>query len=353
MLHRFRRKLEGRGRFGFRRLVFFLFLFATGIERLRALGIVAVNSHRLQTKLPGLDVRLGNILDGGIFRHVDRLADRAREEGLGGGHHLDVTSPGNRASTAGGRQRAIKHREMCGIKVRRALHFAVLVDVRNDVAGLLRRVAQLHQRLRHGVVHDFDYAATDQLLVLYACQVRLDAGGVAIHHEADGAGGSQHGDLRILVAKLFAQGQRIVPRRLRGQKKLRLHVFGLDAAHRVAMHANDVQHGLAVHRVAGERTHIFRNARGLRISFAAHQRGDGAGHIATLVGIVGQGHGHEQRAQIGVAETQRAKFVRILRDFFGRIAGEVHQNFLRRDGHVHGTRERRHIEIAAAIDVFH
>ncbi len=65
---------------------------------------------------------------------------------------------------------------------------------------LLRRVAELDQRLRHGVVDDLDHAAADQLLVLHQRQIRLDAGGVAIHHEADGAGGREHGGLRVAEA---------------------------------------------------------------------------------------------------------------------------------------------------------
>ena len=77
------------------------------------------------------------------------------------------------------------------------------IDVRNDRGSLLRRITQMHQRLRDGVVDDLDDAAADQLLVLHQRQIGLDARGVAIHHEADGAGGRQHGDLRILVAVAF------------------------------------------------------------------------------------------------------------------------------------------------------
>ena len=93
---------------------------------------------------------------------------------------------------------------------------AVRVDVIDDLRNLLRRIAELHQRLRNGVVDDFDDAAADQPLLLYQRKVGLDAGGVAIHHEADGAGGSEHGNLRILVAVLFAEFESGVPRLLRG-----------------------------------------------------------------------------------------------------------------------------------------
>ena len=83
------------------------------------------------------------------------------------------------------------------------------------------RVAELEQRGGHGAVDDLDHAAADQLLVLHQAQLGLDAGGVAVHHEADGAGGSQHGDLGVAVAVFFALGQRRVPDLCGGLLQLR------------------------------------------------------------------------------------------------------------------------------------
>ena len=188
------------------------------------------------------------------------------------------------------------------------------------------------------------HAAADQLLVFHQRQVRLDAGGVAIHHEADRAGGSQHGDLRILVAVLFAEGERAVPGSLRGAEQRGLHIFRLDRAQRIAVHSNDVQHRFAVHGVACEGPQAFGNARGLRIRFAAHQRGDRAGHVAAAVGIIRQRHGHQQRAEVGIAQAQRTELVRVVGNPRRRIAGVIHQDFLRRDGDVHGMAERFHVE---------
>ena len=184
----------------------------------------------------------------------------------------------------------------------------------DDLAGLLRREAHLHQRLRHGVVDDLDHAAADKPLVLDEREVGLDAGRVAIHHEADGAGRSEHGDLRILVAELFAEIERVVPGILRRGVQFRLNIFGLDAANRVAVHANDVEHRLAVDGIARERSLALGDARRLRVGLAAHQRGDGAGNVAAFVGVIRQRHRHQQRAEIGVAEARaggnRANFRR-------------------------------------------
>ena len=87
----------------------------------------------------------------------------------------------------------------------------------------------------------------------------------------------------------------------------------------------------------------FGNPRRLQIRLAAHDRGDAGGVVASGFGIVGQAGGHEQRAEIRVAQTERAVVVRVLADRFGGIAGVVHQNLLRGDHDVHG--------VAVGVDV--
>ena len=110
------------------------------------------------------------------------------------------------------------------------------------------------------------------------------------------------------------------------------------------MHANDVEHRLAVDGIARERAQLLGDARRLRVGFAAHQRGDRAGHVAAAVGIVRQRQGHQQRAEIGVAQAERAEIVGILGDARRGVAGVIHQNFLRGDGDVHGVAEGLHVE---------
>src|SRR5260370_38498806 len=124
---------------------------------------------------------------------------------------------------------------MLGLESGRAFDLAVAVDVGNDLRTFLRRITQLHQRGRNGVVDDLDDAAADQLLVLHARQVGLAARRVAIHHETDGAGRSEYGNLRILVAELFTEGERRAPSGLRGAQQRRLHVLRLDRAQRVTV----------------------------------------------------------------------------------------------------------------------
>ena len=61
---------------------------------------------------------------------------------------------------------------------------AVADGVSLDLRDLGRAVAKRMQGVRHGAVDDLEVAAASELLEFHQGEVRLDAGGVAIHHEA-------------------------------------------------------------------------------------------------------------------------------------------------------------------------
>ena len=63
----------------------------------------------------------------------------------------------------------------------------------------------------HGAVDDLEIAAAGELLELDQRKVRLDAGGVAIHHQADRAGRGDDRDLGVAVAVLLAEVVGLVP----------------------------------------------------------------------------------------------------------------------------------------------
>ena len=113
------------------------------------------------------------------------------------------------------------------------------------------------------------------------------------------------------------------------------------------------QHRLAIGRVAGERTHLLSDARGLEIGLARHQRGDRGGVAAALVGVVGHPERHQQRAEICVAEPELAERAGVLRDLVGRVRGIIDEDILRRDHHVHRVAECAHVELAAIVDELH
>ena len=195
-----------------------------------------------------------------------------------------------------------------------------------------RRVAEPLQRHRHRLVDDLHQPAADQLLVLDQRDVRLDAGGVAVHHEADRAGRRQHGRLRVPVAVLLAELHRIVPGRPGRAVEIGRHVARVDVAHRVAVLAHHAQERLAVLLVAGERTAaVARDPRRLRVGLAGHQRGQRRRVVAAGVAVVRQAARHQQRAEVRVAEPERPVGVAVLLDRRRRIAGVVDDDLLRGD----------------------
>ena len=60
-----------------------------------------VDGYGLQAGLPGLNVGLHDVFDGGFLGHVDGLADRAGKERLRRRHHLQMAAPSDRASALG------------------------------------------------------------------------------------------------------------------------------------------------------------------------------------------------------------------------------------------------------------
>ena len=105
--------------------------------------------------------------------------------------------------------------------------------------------------------------------------------------------------------------------------------------------------------VALERPHDAGDFRRLLVSVAGHDGRDGSGQSAACVGIVRQTVAHDERAEIGVAEAQRAKDVRVLRNPLGRIARVVHDDFLRGDVNAHRGLETFDIERAVVALELH
>ena len=203
-------------------------------------------------------------------------------------------------------------------------------------------VAEHAQRFRHGAVDDLEVAAAGELLELHQREVRLDAGGVAVHHEADGAGRRDHARLRVAEAVLGAERERAVPGALGMLDEARLGAGGMVEAHRrrrellvagllamggAAVVAHDAQHVLAVLLVAGEGAEDRRHLRRGRVGDAGHDGAERAAHGAAGVRIIGDAGRHQEAAEIGVAEPQRAVLVGELRDLARRELRHQHRDF--------------------------
>ena len=220
----------------------------------------------------------------------------------------------------------------------------VLVDVGDDLVDLVGRIAQSRQGPRHGVIDDRHRPAPDQLLDLGQPQIGLDARGVTIHHESNSSGRGQHTGLRISHPELRGELDGAVPCLLGGTQELGRHALFVDLGHLVAVHAQHPVHGLFVFAVACEGAHARRCPSGRGVGVPGHEGGDGTGPGPALVGVVGQAQGHEERAQVGVAQPQLAELARRLGDPLGRVVGVADQDLLGGEHHLDGLLEPLDVE---------
>ena len=324
-----------------------------GGKGLDPLGGVAVDGDGLQPQAPGLEVGLHNLFHRSLLRHVDRLGDGPADEGLHGGHHLEVAAVSDGAGAAGRLERAIEDGQVLLLQVRGGLDGAGAVNVVDDVADLAGGVAQPLQGHGHGVVDDLDHAPAHQPLVLHQGQVGLDAGGVAVHHEGDGARGGDDRSLGVAVAVLLALGQGAVPGVLGGGQQRRGNVPRVDAAEGVAVHGDDAQHRVAVGGGAGEGPGDLGDAGAGQVGLAGEQGGDGAGEVAALVRVVGAAGGHQQGAQVGVAEAEGPEVVGIAGDLLGGVAGVVNDDLHGGDHEVDPVPEALPVEVPRPVHELH
>ena len=326
---------------------------ALGVERLRALGSIAVDGHALQAHLPGVHVGAADVGRGGVVRHVHRLGDGSGDERLGGTHHAQVRLVVDAPLALERLEGAVEDRQVLRLEARGddgavfadhvfdgVVDFDVLLDG-GDGAG---RVTEALQGLGHGAVDDLEHAAAGQEFVLHQGDVGFHAGGVTVHEEGDGAGGGEHSDLSVAVAHFAAPCDGAVPGAAGFVLEVGELAAGLDAFDGVAVllhHAQGAGHVVLGHRlgnasaggvlVAGEGALDGRHLGALLVGMPGHDGREGTGQSTPLVGVVGQAITHDERTEVRVAQSQRAEHVGILGDHLGRIAGVVHQDLLGRD----------------------
>ncbi len=109
------------------------------------------------------------------------------------------------------------------------------LDVRDDGGNFPLAVAQAAKGVRHAAIDDFQHAAARQQFIFDQGDVRLDAGGVAVHEEGDGAGGGQDGDLGVAIAGFLAAFQGAVPAVARLVLEIGKFLAGMNVFDGVAM----------------------------------------------------------------------------------------------------------------------
>ena len=83
--------------------------------------------------------------------------------------------------------------------------------VTNNIFDLAVIIAQIGQRFGDNTVDNLEIAAARQFLELDDSKIRLNAGGVTIHDQTNGAGWRNHGCLGITVTMGFTKLKGVIP----------------------------------------------------------------------------------------------------------------------------------------------
>ncbi len=225
-------------------------------------------------------------------------------------------------------------------------------------------VAEAGEGGAKGLVGDFEVSAAGEFLELDECEVRLDAGGVAVHEQTDGAGGCDDRRLRVAVAVLLAEIEGAIPRGACGVQNIApeqgdvsteltgvdgngsgierfIAGFGVGGA---AMVADDAQHVLSVFPAAGERPMLARHLGAGGIALAGEDGGQCAADGAAGLAVVGDARLHEHGTEIRVAQAQCAVLVGKLGDALARKARHQDTDFK------HDRPQPRRVAVAVNIE---
>ena len=185
----------------------------------------ALERHRAaDMDVRGLDVGLREAEEGQDLerrvgearsRDAERVAQEVLAERPAVEHELDVEGGLevllDRRDLLVGEAAGFERRD---IDRRRLAERAVADRIGLDLGDLGLAIAERAQRIRDGAVDDLEVAAAGELLELDEREVRLDAGGVAIHDKTDRAGRRDHRRLGVAKAVLLAEIEGRVPSRL-------------------------------------------------------------------------------------------------------------------------------------------
>ena len=115
----------------------------------------------------------------------------------------------------------------------------------------------------------------------------------------------------------------------------------------VAVLVHDAHHRVTVFGEARERSAaVAGDERRLMVGAARHQGGDGPGVGPARVAVVGQAGGHQQGAEVCIAQAQGPELVRALLDLGRRVGGEADDDLLSRDHDPDRMLERGGVESA-------
>ena len=234
-----------------------------------------------------------------------------RDERLHRPHHLHVAHVVDRVVA----HRAGEHRQVLGLEVRARRGSSCARRCRRRSRRPASSCSRGWRSARGIVWLTINIVPPPTSFFTFAsAEVGLDAGGVAVHHQADRAGGREH--------RWPASCARRTSRRARRRRPTPAARRRAARAARAPRRSWPPRRGACAARcsmcsrvlgVAGERAHAAGGAGAGGVGVAGHQRGDRRRPGPALVGVVGQAEGHQQGAEVGVAEAELAELPAVSR----------------------------------------
>jgi len=238
-------------------------------------------------------------------------------------------------------------------ELRRVFDGLVLVDIVANGLDVIRVVAQPFEGHGNGPVDQLEHAAAGQELVLDQGDVRLDPRRVAVHQEADRPGRRQDRRLGVAETHLAAGVERLVPG-VFGRVSQVVGAMRLgDVVGMLAVHVDDLQHGVLVLLELDERSLQFGDFGADGVGGSRHDRADRRGQRTGLVRIVGHRQAHHQRAEIREPQAQRAEPMAVDRNRLVRVAAVVDQDLLGDDEQANRLFEPVDVKGAVFLAEFH
>jgi hypothetical protein len=247
---------------------------------LRDLAVVAIERHAFDAASPRFDEEGLDLVDGGLFGTVDRLGLPTAEEGLQRRQHLDVSHVVDGVVT----DRASEHGHIVGAQMRRAE-----TEPCASTCSMMASICAVHNPTgaRHGEPVSLTICivpAAHELLDLDEAEIGLDAGGIAVEHEADGAlSGAATVACALRTPTWPANAHVLSHTRCAASSRLAgvVSASSCAAASRCMSSTCNIGSRLVVN--PGERPHAGGNARGGAVGLAGHQRSDARSIGATAV----------------------------------------------------------------------
>ena len=202
--------------------------------------------------------------------------------------------------------------------------------IADDVVNLRLGIAKVGQCLGHDAVDDLEIATAGQLLEFHDGEIRLDPGGVTIHHQTNGAGRGDHSCLRVAIAMCLALFNSAVPggagridqclvgagcgiQRHRQDAETLIALCLAMRGQPVILHHPD--HALGVLVILREGANLAGDLGRCGVGDAGHDGRNRPADGTAFITVIGMALRHQQPADIGKAKAKGAVFIGQLGNF--------------------------------------